>query len=145
MLLNNTNRLFFRFVNIIMRRGKKNLAISLFSNALLDLKGKKLNPYFIIRKAISNAKPVLYYRLQKRGARVIKLPQGIKVNKSFFLCFKWLIDGAKSKLHSTVLNSFSKKLSSELIDASKGNGNALKKKTELYDILLENRTYLKHR
>lgn len=145
MLLNNKDRLFFKFVNIIMRKGKKNLAISLMQNSLVELKLKKLNPYFIIRKAISNVKPVLYYRLQKRGSRVIKLPMGIKSSKSFFLCFKWLIEGSKMKSHSIQLNSFSKKLASELIDASKGIGIALKKKTELYEILLENRSYLKHR
>jgi small subunit ribosomal protein S7 len=145
MLLKGKDQLFKKFVNIIMRRGKKNLAISLLRNTIMELKMKNLNPYFVIRKAIYNVKPVLYYRLQKRGARVLKLPIGIKVNKAFFLCFKWLVDGAKNKLHSNQSNCFYKKLALELIDASKGVGFAVKKKTELYDILLENRPYVKYR
>lgn len=127
-----------------MRRGKKNKAISLLSDAIFEIKAKKLNHFFILRKAISNVKPMLYYRLQKRGSRVIKLPNGISFNKSFFLCFKWLVDSAKSKTHNSVINNFSKKLSIELIEASKGYGLSLKKKTDLYEVLLENRAYLKH-
>src|SRR5271170_3569165 len=109
-----------KFINMIMQNGKKSLAINILKNTFLYLKSKKKNPFYIFKKAITNVMPVLYFSLKKRGAKVFKLPSSIKKNKATFLCFKWILDGAKRRNSHSTYNSFSKKLAAELLDICKG-------------------------
>jgi len=117
-----------KFINMIMQNGKKSLAINILKNTFLHIKSKKKNPFYIFKKAIINVMPVLYFRLKKRGARVFKLPAQINRKKATFLCFKWILDGARRRTSHSTYNSFSKKLAAELLDISKGYGYSVKKK-----------------
>jgi small subunit ribosomal protein S7 len=129
-----------------MRNGKKQLAYKIFQNVFFEIKkNKKKNPFYIFKKAIFNIYPVLYFKLKKRGARIFKLPAPIKEKKASFLCLSWIIQGAKNRVSNTILNTFSKKIAAELIDSSKGFGYSIKKKNELYNIILENRPFLRYK
>jgi small subunit ribosomal protein S7 len=134
-----------KFINMIMIKGKKQKAAILFKNCFKEIKKRKKNPFFIFKKAVLNSLPVLYFKLKKRGSRIFKLPAPIKEKKATFLCLKWIIDGAHSKLSHSTYNNFSKKLAAELLDTSKGFGYAIKKKNELYNIILDNRPFLRYK
>ncbi len=134
-----------KFVNMLMRCGKKHIALRILNETFFELKKKGKNPFFIFKKAIHNIMPVLYFKLKKRGARIFKLPKPITEAKASFLCLKWIIDGAKNRASHSTYNSFSKKLAAELLDTSNGYGYSVKKKNELYSILIENRPFLRFR
>ncbi len=139
----NETQLINKFINMIMRNGKKQLAFNIVKQTFFELKLKKKNPFFIFKKAIYNIKPVLYFVLRKRGSRIFKLPNAINEQKATFVALKWLITGAANRLSHSTFNTFSKKLTAELLDASNGIGFSIKKKNELYKVLIENRPYLK--
>jgi len=135
-----------KFVNMIMRKGHKQTAEKILKNTFIEIKKRKKNPFYIFKKAFLNILPILYFKLKKRGARIFKLPAPIKEKKkASFLCLKWIIEGAKNRSSHSTYNTFSKKLAAELLDTSNGFGYSKKKKNELYNIILENRPFLRFR
>ena len=116
-----------RFVNYIMKDGKKSVAQKVVYKAF-DIASEKLKktPIEIFDKAIENASPVLEVVSKRVGGANYQVPREVRAERRFFLACKWIIEGARAAKGRPM----SDKLADELIAACNNEGNAIKKKQQ---------------
>jgi len=144
-----------KFVNIIMRKGKKELARSILEQAFENIKRTQLkkyyeattdaerdkiitNPYEIFHRAVENCRPLLETTPMKRGGTTYRVPIPLGLKKSQFLAMKWLVEAAKDKESEL---RFYTKLSWEIIDGADNIGRVVKRKQDLHKVCEANRAY----
>jgi small subunit ribosomal protein S7 len=137
-----------KFINLLMRCGKKNKAKNVLFKALFHVKNKTMkNPLYILKKALSNSIPVVTFVPTKRGSKYYNIPAPITHKKAIYLAISWIILGAHNRSisvsHPNLKYDFSKKLCDELIDDANGIGEAVRKKEALYSIVVENRSQIR--
>jgi len=127
-----------RFINYLMRKGKKNLARKIVYGALEIIKEKtKKEPLEIFEKAIENARPFLAVRPKRIGGATYQVPVEVKEERGRFLSMSWIIRAAKQKKGK----SMREKLAEELINASNNTGWAVKKKVDTHKMAEANRAF----
>ncbi|KAK9499360.1 hypothetical protein O3M35_002860 [Rhynocoris fuscipes] len=148
-----------KFINYVMRGGRKELARSLVSKTLETIKriqiekyNKEINPEIknnmelnalnIFHKAIENCKPVLGLTPIKRGGSTYQVPIPISDSKATFLAMNWLIEQGKAEPKDT---RFYLKLANEMINASNNEGKVVKRKQDLHKQCEANRAYAHYR
>ena len=131
-----------KFINRIMRRGKKSLAEKIFYATLLKLEEKTgEKPLDIFQKAMSNATPLLEVKARRIGGSTYQVPIEVKADRGFALASSWLIEAAKKRGGK----SFIDKLTNELIDASNGSGAACKKREDTHKMAEANKAFAHYR
>ena len=131
-----------KFINRIMRRGKKSLAEKIFYATLTKLEEKTgEKPLDIFQKAMSNATPLLEVKARRIGGSTYQVPIEVKTDRGFALASSWLIEAAKKRSGK----SFIDKLTNELIDASNGSGAACKKREDTHKMAEANKAFAHYR
>ncbi len=127
-----------KFINRIMRRGKKSLAERIFYSSLEKIQEKtNEKPMEIFQKALSNATPLLEVKARRIGGSTYQVPLEVKPDRGFALSSSWLIASAKKRSGK----SFIDKLTNELIDASNGSGQACKKREDTHKMAEANKAF----
>lgn len=127
-----------KFINIIMKNGKKSLAEKIVYNSFdLIKKNMNENPLEIFRKAIENVKPLVEVRSRRVGGANYQIPIEIPVERRLVLSFRWIIEFSRKKKGKNMTNS----LYEEIIEASKGKGNAVKKKENMHKMAEANKVF----
>ncbi|MCX6703007.1 MAG: 30S ribosomal protein S7, partial [Candidatus Wolfebacteria bacterium] len=118
-----------RFVNYLMKGGKKSTAMKVVYKAFDNLKKEtKSEPLPVFEKAIENASPLLEVVSKRVGGANYQVPREVRPERKFFLACKWIIEAARAKKGAAM----DKKLAEELILASKNEGAAIKKKQNVH-------------
>jgi small subunit ribosomal protein S7 len=130
-----------KFINIIMERGKKNKARSIVYEAF-DILSKKVGgndskTFAFFEKALSQIRPLVEVKSRRVGGGVYQVPVEIRFDRASALAFRWLIVSAAGRKDENM----AKRIAAELIDASEGRGNAVKKKTEVHRMAEANRAF----
>lgn len=127
-----------RFINSVVRRGKKNLARSIVYNAFNSV-GQKTgkNPLEVFKKAIENVSPLIEVRARRVGGATYQVPTEVRPERRTALAIRWLISYAKERSDK----SMSQKLAAELIAASMGDGGAVKKKDDVHRMAEANKAF----
>nr|YP_010890408.1 ribosomal protein S7 [Mitrastemon yamamotoi]USS58004.1 ribosomal protein S7 [Mitrastemon yamamotoi] len=123
-------------INHIMKNGKKSLAYYIIYNTLNNICKKKKKPLFILNKAINKVTPKLSVQTKHKCGSIFKIPIEIKSTKGKILAIRWLLTASKKRFGKNM----SLKFSSELIDAAKGKGEAIRKKELIHKIAESSRT-----
>ncbi|MBI3638618.1 30S ribosomal protein S7 [Candidatus Wolfebacteria bacterium] len=127
-----------RFINYLMKEGKKSTAEKVFYDSLLNIQEMiKAEPFPVFEKALENASPLLEVALKRVGGANYQVPREVRPERKFFLACKWIIDAAKSKKGKPMAY----KLAEELIAASKNEGVAIKKKQNVHKMAEANRAF----
>jgi len=127
-----------KFINQVMRQGKKNIAKKIVYGALNILKEKtKKEPLEIFERAIENASPILEVRPKRIGGATYQVPREVQGNRRMALAFRWIIGAAKNRKGKPMLQ----KLADELIEASENRGPAIKKKEDTHRMAEANRAF----
>ncbi len=127
-----------KFINYIMRRGKKTIARKIVYNAFDIVKEKtKKEPLEVFELALKNASPLLEVKSKRIGGATYQVPREVKGSRKLALAMRWLIQGAKSKKGKPM----KEKLAAELIDAANNTGLAVKKKTNTHRMAEANRAF----
>lgn len=127
-----------KFINYIMKRGKKTVARRIFADTLKRIEEKlKTNPVKVFEKAIENAKPVMEVKAQRVGGAVYQVPREVKPGRQLILSFRWILGAARTKKGSNLCV----RLTDEIIDASNGTGSAIKKKEDTHKMADANRAF----
>jgi len=127
-----------RFINFLMRQGKKSVAEKVFYRALEEVRTiTKEDPLPIFERAITNASPVVEVTSRRVGGANYQIPREVRPERRFFLAVNWLIQAARNKKGKPM--AF--KLAEELIAASKNEGIAIKKKHDTHRIAEANRAF----
>jgi len=130
-----------RFVNNIMREGKKSLAFKLFYEALDIVEQKKQDDeksaLDIWKQALENAMPHVEVRSRRVGGATFQIPMPIPPHRKVSLAMKWLIKYARARNEKT----FPQKLAAEILAAYKEEGGAVKKKNDTHRMAEANKAF----
>lgn len=115
-----------KFVNYVMEKGKKTIARKIIYGMFDEIKErtKSTNPLEIFELALSNTAPNVEVRSKRVGGANYQVPVEVRPERRAALSMKWIIDAARSKKGAPM----HMKLADEVIAASKGEGEAVKKK-----------------
>lgn len=127
-----------KFINQVMRQGKKNIAKKIVYGAFDILKEKtKKEPLEVFEMALENASPILEVRPKRIGGATYQVPREVQGNRRMTLAFRWIIGAAKSRKGKPMVE----KLANELIEASENRGPAIKKKEDTHRMAEANRAF----
>jgi len=131
-----------RFINGLMRKGKKSLAQKIFYSSLDIIKEKTGKPADeIFRRAIANVRPLLEVKPRRVGGATYQVPVEVKESRGIGLAIRWIINSAKQKKGKPM----SERLAEELLDASNNRGGAVKKKEDTHKMAEANRAFSHYR
>jgi len=127
-----------KFVNYIMRKGKKEKARKIVYGAFKVIKTKtQKDPLEVFELAIKNASPLLETRPRRIGGATYQVPREVKSERKLILAFRWIIQGAKTKKGKPM----KEKLAEEIIDAANNQGFAIKKRDNTHKMAEANRAF----
>ena len=127
-----------KFINYIMRKGKKSIARKIVYGAFDIIKEKtKKEPLEIFTQAVKNTSPVLEVRPRRVGGATYQIPVEVKGERKFTLAMRWLIKAAKTKKGKPMRE----KLAEELMNAANNTGWAVKKKEDTHKMAEANRAF----
>ena len=131
-----------KFINGIMRRGKKSLAEKIFYRALDIIKDRThSDPIKIFSQAMENVKPLIEVRPRRVGGATYQVPVEVRPERKTSLAIRWLISYAKKRAEKTM----EEKVSAELIDAANNRGSAIKKKEDTHKMAEANKAFAHYR
>lgn len=127
-----------RFINQIMRRGKKSVAEKVVYSAFDFIQEKtKKDPLLVFEEAMKNVAPSIEVRSRRIGGANYQIPVEVRGERKETLAFRWIISVARAKKGKPM----SEKLGLELIDAAKKQGEAVKKKEDVHRMAEANRAF----
>jgi small subunit ribosomal protein S7 len=131
-----------KFINGVMRRGKKSVAEGIFYRAL-DLINDKTHsdPVKVFNQAMTNVKPVLEVRPRRVGGATYQVPVEVRPERKVALAIRWIIGFSKQRSEKTM----EEKLSAELIDAANNRGSSIKKKEDTHKMAEANKAFAHYR
>jgi small subunit ribosomal protein S7 len=131
-----------RFMNSVMKQGKKSVAESIVYGALDQIEGKvKQNPVAVFEQALGNVAPAIEVRSRRVGGATYQVPVEVRPERRTTLAIRWIIDAARERNEKTMVD----KLSGELLDASNNRGNAVKKREDTHRMAEANRAFSHYR
>jgi len=131
-----------KFINTILKKGKKSLAEGIVYNAMEQVKQKsKEDPLKMFEKAVENVRPMLETKSRRVGGATYQVPVEVLLNRSISLAVRWLIRFARDRAG----RSMEEKLSAEIIDAVNNRGGAVKKREDIHKMAESNRAFAHYR
>jgi small subunit ribosomal protein S7 len=131
-----------KFINNLMERGKKGLAERVFYSAMDMIEQRTNQPgVTVFKQAVANAKPAVEVKSRRVGGASLQVPVEVRPERRTALAMRWLISFSRARTEKTM----SERLAAELILASKGEGNAIKKKEDTHRMAEANRAFSHYR
>ena len=127
-----------KFINQVMRRGKKTIARKIVYSAFNIIKEKtKKEPLEVFEQALRNASPLLEVKPKRIGGATYQVPREVKRERRLTLAMRWLIKATKARKGKPTRE----KLAEELIEASENRGAAIKKREDVHRMAEANRAF----
>lgn len=134
-----------RFINYLMKKGKKSLAEKIFYQTLDSIeKQTQQDPLKVFEKALENTSPLMAVVSRRIGGANYQIPIEVRPERKFFLASNWIIQAARSRKALPAGRqgkTMVEKLTEELIAASKNEGAAIKKKQNMHRVAEANRAF----
>ncbi|EKE00520.1 MAG: hypothetical protein ACD_21C00335G0002 [uncultured bacterium] len=148
-------RLLAKFMNIVMRRGKKSVAEKIVYSSLqtiVERKGGKEGSIFsnesarktaleLFEKALDALKPTVEVRSRRVGGATYQIPVEVRPDRKIALAMRWLVDAALSRGEKDM----SSRLANEMLDALEGKGGAVKKREDVHKMAKANQAFAHYR
>lgn len=136
------DRLVAKFVNNLMRAGKKPVAEHLFYGAMEIIEQRtREDGLKTFKKAVENVKPVLEVKARRVGGATYQVPVEIKPGRRTALAMRWLINYARARGEKTMME----KLAAEFIDAANNRGSSIKKREDTHKMAEANKAFAHYR
>ncbi len=131
-----------KFVNTMMKCGKKSVAEGIFYRALdLVAARTKDDPIGVFRRALDNLRPSVEVRSRRVGGATYQVPVEVRPVRRISLAMRWLVQYARERSEK----SMAERLAGELIDAANGRGAAMKKKDDTHRMAEANKAFAHYR
>lgn len=134
------NKLVAKFINGLMRDGKKTVAQNLLYETFELISKQDKEPVTVFEKAIQNVGPRVEVKSRRVGGASYQVPIEVRGDRRLSLAIRWLIE-AERKRSSKDFHTFPEKLSGELLDASQNLGNAVRKRDTVLRMAEANRAF----
>ncbi|HEX8850216.1 MAG TPA: 30S ribosomal protein S7 [Gemmatimonadaceae bacterium] len=131
-----------KFVNVLMYQGKKSTAERIFYSAMDLVESRTSQPGVnVFKQALANLKPVVEVKSRRVGGATYQVPVEVRPERRTALAMRWLISYSRERNEK----SMAEKLAAEVIAASKGEGNAVKKKEDTHRMAEANKAFAHYR
>lgn len=133
------NPILGRFINYLMKNGKKALAQNIIYKTLnyIKEKSKVQNPLEVFSKAIKNTSPNLEIKSRRVGGANYQVPIQVRGDRKIALAMRWILSAAKSRKGKTMYE----RLALEIMDAANEQGAAFKKKQDTHRMAEANKAF----
>jgi len=131
-----------KFMNCIMRDGKKALAERVFYGALdVVAERTKLDALQVFKDAVDNARPLVEVRSRRVGGATYQVPVEVRPSRRQTLAIRWIVAFARKRTEKTMRE----RLAGELIEAAAGRGGTVKKRDETHRMAEANKVFAHYR
>lgn len=132
-----------KFINIVMRSGKKSTAEKIVYGALDEMSNRNngADSLKLFNKALSNVKPIIEVKSRRVGGATYQIPIEVRPDRSMALAMRWLVDAAKKRGEKNM----GLRLAGELLDASENRGSSIKKREDTHKMAEANRAFSHYR
>ncbi len=131
-----------KFINVLMFQGRKSVAERIFYGAMDLVENRTGQPGVnVFKQALQNIKPVIEVKSRRVGGATYQVPVEVRPERRTALGMRWLISYSRGRNEK----SMPEKLAAEVIAASKGEGNAIKKKEDTHRMAEANKAFAHYR
>lgn len=134
------NVLVAKFINYLMKSGKKTVAQSVLYNTFDFIKSRNQDPLSVFDKALQNVGPRQEVKPRRVGGASYQIPTEVRAERRMSIAIRWIIQAAKGRSNKEY-HTFAEKLSAELIDAANNAGEAIKKRDAVHRMAQANRAF----
>ena len=136
------SQLVTKFVNVLMRDGKKSVAERILYDALATI-GERTSddPMKVFKRAVENVKPAVEVKSRRVGGSTYQVPVDVRPSRRLALSMRWLINAAKGRGEKTM----PARLANELAEAAEMRGGAVKKKEDTHRMAEANKAFSHYR
>ena len=133
------SKLVSKFINSLMRKGKKSVAEGVFYGAMevIEKKITDVTPLEMFETAVNNVKPLVEVRSKRVGGATYQVPVEVPKQRQLSLAFRWIIDAAKGKKGRPMFQ----RLADELVDAYKKQGIAITQRENTHKMAEANKAF----
>jgi len=126
-----------KFVNTLMKDGKKSTAEKIVYNALDQISAKKGADMEVLSDALANVRPSVEVKSRRVGGATYQVPVEVRSSRQDALAMRWLVEAARKRGEKTMAD----KLAGELMDASEKRGSAVKKREDTHKMAEANKAF----
>jgi len=133
------SKLVGKFINCLMWEGKKTVAQRIFYRAVDEMakKIKDKDPLEVFNTAVHNIRPQIEVRSRRVGGATYQVPVQVPQKRQTSLAFRWLLSAVRGKKGRPMFL----RLADELVNAYKGEGDAIKKRDEIHKMAEANKAF----
>ena len=136
------SKLVAKFINSLMLDGKRSTAQSILYESFQIIESRANEDGFaVFRQAINNVKPVLEIRPRRVGSQTYQVPVDVKAERKQRLAFSWIIQSARGRGERRM----SERLAGEILEASRNEGGAIRRKMDQHRMAEANRAFAHYR
>jgi len=131
-----------RFINMVMRHGKKSVAEKIVYGALDEMASKtKKDPLELLEQALENVRPVVEVKSRRVGGATYQVPIEVRPARRQTLAMRWLIEASRSRGEKDMM----RRLAGELLDAADNRGTAIKRREDVHRMAEANKAFSHYR
>src|SRR3989304_3144587 len=136
------NQMVAKFVNILMKNGKKSIAEKIVYGALDQVMKKSSDETLnVLNRALENIRPMVEVKSRRVGGATYQVPVEVRSNRGQTLAMRWLVGAARSRNEK----SMGFRVAAELLDASENRGTAVKKREDTHRMAEANKAFSHYR
>jgi len=136
------SQLVSKFINVVLRRGKKSLAQRIVYNAFAIIEKKtKESPVTVFKQAIENVRPHVAVKSRRVGGATYQVPTEVSELRGIALAMRWIVSFAKAQKGK----SMQERLAAEILNARNNTGAAVKKKEDTHKMAEANKAFAHYR
>ncbi len=136
------NEALAKFINVVMKRGKKSVAEQIVYGALTQLQTKRNgDPMEIFSKALDNIRPAVEVKSRRVGGATYQVPVEVRLVRRTALAMRWLVSAARKRGEK----SMGMRLAGEILEAYEGKGTAVKKREDTHRMADANKAFAHYR
>ncbi len=131
-----------RFINMLMKGGKKTVAERIFYGAMQLIQERTgRNPLEVLQETMANVMPYLEVRPRRVGGATYQIPMEVPTHRQITLALRWIVGAARDRQEKTM----SERLAEELTDAANEEGGAVRRRQEMQRMAAANKAYAHYR
>jgi small subunit ribosomal protein S7 len=131
-----------KFINTVMRSGKKSIAEGIVYGALdIIADKKKADGIEVFKQALSNVRPMVEVKSRRVGGATYQVPVEVRDVRQMALAMRWIVEAARKRGEKSMVN----KLAVELMEAAENRGAAVKKREDTLRMAEANKAFSHYR
>ena len=131
-----------KFINTVMKSGKKSVAEKIIYGALVRIEEKKkTDPRELLTKALDNVRPMVEVKSRRVGGATYQVPVEVRSERRNALAMRWLVEAARAPSEK----SMGMRLAGEIMDAAESKGTAVRKREDVHRMAEANKAFAHYR